>query len=161
MALAEKLYELRKKNHLSQEQLAEQLGVSRQAVSKWETGQSVPESDKILSISRYFGVSLDFLMKDETAVPPEDPASPEPAAEETGSDKPAKHDRKTLGLAACIGGIAGLILWGVLSIFAPSASDSIAESSVIQIDGGGILILLCLAAIVSGAFLILKNTKTK
>ena len=48
MALSEKLYELRKKGALSQEQLAEQLGVSRQAISKWESGKSVPETDTLI-----------------------------------------------------------------------------------------------------------------
>ena len=64
MALSEKLYELRKKSGLSQEQLAEQLGVSRQAISKWESGKSVRESDTLVSISQYFNVTLDYLMKD-------------------------------------------------------------------------------------------------
>ena len=69
MALSEKLYELRKKDGLSQEQLAERLGVSRQAVSKWESGKAVPESDTLISISEYFDVSLDYLMKeDDSAV---------------------------------------------------------------------------------------------
>lgn len=65
MALSEKLYTLRRKSGLSQEQLAEQLNVSRQAISKWEAGQSIPESDKLLSISNYFNVSLDYLMKED------------------------------------------------------------------------------------------------
>ena len=60
MALSEKLYELRKKRALSQEQLAEQLGVSRQAISKWESGKAVPETDTLISISKYFDVSLDY-----------------------------------------------------------------------------------------------------
>ena len=66
MELSEKLYSLRKKSGLSQEQLAEQLGVSRQAISKWESGQSVPESDKLITISNYFNVSLDYLMKQDS-----------------------------------------------------------------------------------------------
>ena len=61
MALSEKLYTLRKKSGLSQEQLAEQLNVSRQAISKWESGTSTPESDKLIAISQYFNVSLDYL----------------------------------------------------------------------------------------------------
>lgn len=65
MALSDKLYMLRKKSGLSQEQLAEQLIVSRQAISKWESGQSVPESEKLIAISNYFDVSLDYLLKDE------------------------------------------------------------------------------------------------
>ena len=64
MALPEKLYTLRKKSGLSQEQLAEALNVSRQAISKWEGGSATPESDKLLALSNYFGVSLDYLLKD-------------------------------------------------------------------------------------------------
>ena len=64
MALPEKLYALRKKSGLSQEQLAEALNVSRQAISKWESGSAMPESDKLLALSNYFGVSLDYLLKD-------------------------------------------------------------------------------------------------
>lgn len=65
MALSEKLYELRKKGGLSQEQLAEQLGVSRQAISKWESGKANPESDTLISISKFFNVTLDYLMKED------------------------------------------------------------------------------------------------
>lgn len=151
MALAEKLYELRKKSNLSQEQLAEQLGVSRQAISKWESGQAVPESDKLVAISNYFQVSLDYLMKEEIT-------RSETSAIETKSGK-SGNERKTLGLIACIGGIVCLILWGLISMLAPSASDNIAESSMIRIDGNGIVILICIFAIVSGAFLILKGSK--
>lgn len=72
MALPEKLYALRKKSGLSQEQLAEALNVSRQAISKWEGGSAMPESDKLLALSNYFGVSLDYLLKDgaPNAAPP-------------------------------------------------------------------------------------------
>ena len=51
--LSEKLYMLRKRSGLSQEQLAEQLNVSRQAISKWESGTSIPESDKLIAVSEY------------------------------------------------------------------------------------------------------------
>lgn len=59
MTLHEKIYELRKKNGLSQEALAESLGVSRQSVSKWETGEATPEVSKLLSLSKLFGVTTD------------------------------------------------------------------------------------------------------
>ncbi|MBQ6810740.1 MAG: helix-turn-helix transcriptional regulator [Firmicutes bacterium] len=62
--LADKIIELRKKNGWSQEQLGEQLGVSRQSVSKWETGLAVPELDNIMQMSELFGVSTDYLLKD-------------------------------------------------------------------------------------------------
>lgn len=65
MILADKIIHLRKKAGWSQEELAEQLGVSRQSVSKWEGAQSIPDMDKILQMSRLFGVSTDYLLKDE------------------------------------------------------------------------------------------------
>ena len=65
MIMADKIMELRKKNGWSQEELAEKLGVSRQAVSKWESAQSAPDTQRILEMSRIFGVSTDYLLKDE------------------------------------------------------------------------------------------------
>ena len=63
--LAEKIMTLRKKNGWSQEELANQLSVSRQSVSKWESAQSVPELEKILMMSKLFGVTTDYLLKDD------------------------------------------------------------------------------------------------
>ncbi len=65
MILAEKITNLRKKNGWSQEELAEKMQVSRQAVSKWEGAQTVPDLEKILALSRLFGVTTDYLLKDE------------------------------------------------------------------------------------------------
>ena len=65
MILAEKVQALRKKNNWSQEELAEQLNISRQSVSKWESGASIPDIDKIIAMSSLFGVSTDYLLKDE------------------------------------------------------------------------------------------------
>ena len=64
--LGEKIAELRKQNHMSQEELASRLGISRQSVSKWESGQSQPEIDKLLQLSELFHVSVDYLLKDST-----------------------------------------------------------------------------------------------
>lgn len=65
MILADKIIELRKKSGMSQEELAEKLGVSRQSVSKWESAQSTPDLNRILKMSEVFGVSTDYLLKDE------------------------------------------------------------------------------------------------
>lgn len=65
MKLADKIIEERKKNGWSQEELAEQLDVSRQSVSKWESAQSVPDLNRILQMADLFGVSTDYLLKDE------------------------------------------------------------------------------------------------
>ena len=65
MIFADKLIQLRKKSGWSQEELAEQMDVSRQSVSKWEGAQSVPDLEKMVRLSRLFGVSTDYLLKDE------------------------------------------------------------------------------------------------
>ena len=65
MIFADKLILLRKKAGWSQEELAEQMNVTRQSVSKWEGAQSVPDLDKMIRLSELFGVSTDYLLKDE------------------------------------------------------------------------------------------------
>lgn len=63
MNISEKLFSLRKVNNLTQEELAERLDVSRQSVSKWESGQALPEVDKLLALSTVFNVTTDYLLK--------------------------------------------------------------------------------------------------
>lgn len=70
MSISEKIQQLRKKNGFSQEQLAEKLEVSRQAVSKWENGTSFPDIEKLVLISELFQVSTDSLVKDEEVFKP-------------------------------------------------------------------------------------------
>ena len=69
MILADKIIELRRRNDWTQDDLAERLDVSRQSVSKWEGGLAYPGLDKIVEMSRIFGVSTDYLLKDETDEP--------------------------------------------------------------------------------------------
>lgn len=68
MSFADRLRELRTNNRYSQEQLAERLSVSRQAISKWETGESLPDVDKAMLICDFFGVTLDFLLREREDV---------------------------------------------------------------------------------------------
>lgn len=68
MKLGEKIYQLRKEKGLSQEALAEQIGTTRQAVSKWENDQGFPETEKLLQLATIFEVSTDFLLKDEKTI---------------------------------------------------------------------------------------------
>ncbi len=65
MTLSEKIAKLRRRHGWSQEELAEKMDVSRQAVSKWEGGQALPDLDKLVRLSTLFGVSTDYLLKDE------------------------------------------------------------------------------------------------
>ena len=66
MNLNQKISQLRNDNNWSQEELAEKLNVSRQSVSKWESGQAKPDLDKIIALSDIFDVSTDYLLKDDT-----------------------------------------------------------------------------------------------
>ena len=63
MDFSEKLLTLRKANNMTQEQLAEKLDVSRQSISKWESGQATPELEKIVAMSAVFNVTTDYLLK--------------------------------------------------------------------------------------------------
>ena len=156
MALSEKLYELRKKGGLSQEQLAEQLGVSRQAVSKWESGKAVPESDTLISISKYYNVSLDYLMKENDLV-----SEMVADKDETQIKANSRRDKRFFGIVTCLIGIVCLLAWGIVSIFMPTTSDRIGTSSMITIDGNGVFLIICLAAIIIGAVLLLKSSSDK
>ena len=74
MDMADRIQQVRKTGGLSQEEFADRLGVSRQAVSKWESGQSVPDAEKIVRMSEVFGVTTDYLLKGVR--PAEDTAEP-------------------------------------------------------------------------------------
>lgn len=82
MKLQEKILYCRKKAGLSQEALAERLGISRQAVSKWETGDAVPEISKLLLLANTFGVSTDWLLSDD------EPEEEKAAGPDSVQDKP-------------------------------------------------------------------------
>ena len=75
MILADKIVEQRKKNGWSQEELAEKMDVSRQSISKWESAQSVPDMGRLIRLSQLFGVSTDYLLKDELEQPETAPSA--------------------------------------------------------------------------------------
>ena len=84
MKLNEKIYYYRKAAKLSQEELAEAVGVSRQAVSKWELGESTPELDKLLALARACGVTTDELLSDSEPQPAQTEPEPEQAPPPAG-----------------------------------------------------------------------------
>lgn len=73
MAFGERLQEVRKRSGLTQEEFAEQLQVSRQSVSRWESGRGYPEMEKIIFICNRYGVTMDGLFKEEVPTPGEPP----------------------------------------------------------------------------------------
>ena len=103
MTLCEKLIDLRRKAGLSQEQMAQQLDVSRQAVSKWECGDAAPDLDKLRTICTYFGVTTDYLIWENEEDTPQTAAS--------------KQDVNVRGRNGIFGDVLLLVLlgswWGV------------------------------------------------
>ncbi|MBO4872026.1 MAG: helix-turn-helix transcriptional regulator [Lachnospiraceae bacterium] len=123
MILADKIIELRKKNGWSQEELADVLNVSRQSVSKWESAQSIPDMNRILKMSEVFGVSTDYLLKDEMDAPeylaqPESDSSLRSVSMEEAQDfltvKEKNARQVSLGVLLCILSPAVLLLLGAL-----------------------------------------------
>lgn len=100
MTLGEKLQTLRTGAELSQEDLAEKLGVSRQAVSKWELDKTVPDVKYIVELSNLFRVSTDYLLKDRKTVPPPGTCSPEKPPPDTAPTPPTEEPLRVR--AACI-----------------------------------------------------------
>ena len=74
MTFGEKLQALRQRTGMSQDALAERLNVSRQAVSRWERDETMPETDKVVALADIFGVTTDYLLRPQTQqqTPPED-----------------------------------------------------------------------------------------
>ncbi len=142
MTLAEKILTLRTGQNLSQGELAEKLDVSRQSVSKWETGQSVPELDKLIKLADLFGVSVDQLVRDGGA--------PEAAAEAPKVETPPAAqpqivyvERPRRGLTTtqilgvvCTAGGAGLCL-----ISAATANDEVFLIGLVVLIAGLPLLL--------------------
>lgn len=99
MSLAKKMIELRKQQNLSQQDLADRLGVSRQAISRWETGAVQPLADSVKSLAQVFQVSTDHLLNDDLDTPTPPPtAQPAPPQEKPKSAR--KHRKWLLALAA-------------------------------------------------------------
>lgn len=128
MTTGEKLSRLRRENNYTQEQLADRLGVSRQSISKWESDAAYPETDRIIELSRLYGCTADYLLKDEA----EEVQKTEQGTEMSGMDGFIRipfllHERKSektvLGMPLwCVGKNAkgfiavGLFARGVISV---------------------------------------------
>ena len=105
MEFHEKLYTLRKQKGLSQEELAYRLNVSRQTISKWEMGDSTPDMEKLMAISRFFGVSLDELVMDKSPQQSVTGGIVEKCKREIWTEKNKEKVKRGLKIAAVIFGI--------------------------------------------------------
>ncbi len=153
MILADKIIDLRKKAGWSQEELAEKLAVTRQSVSKWEGAQSIPDMDKVVQMSRLFGVTTDYLLKDEIEIA-------EPMVNADDRQPPLR--RVTIGeasdyLALRRAAAPKMALATMLCVFSPIALIGLAAVSELSVSifsiredvaaGIGLCVLLVLVAV--------------
>ena len=169
MILADKIINERKKNGWSQEELAEQLSVSRQSVSKWEGSQAVPDLQKIVAMADIFGVSTDYLLKDEIEVVGGTEIIPE-VVEIDGSEELVRVSLEEANSFINISkenapkiaaGVSLCILSPVVLIFLAALSDL--SNTIISENAGvaiGVLVLLVMVAVAVAIF-ILCGAKTK
>lgn len=117
MTFGNRLYDLRKKKGLSQEELGEKINVSRQTVSKYELGEAIPDMEKLVMLSDYFGVSLDELVlgvTHEEAAAPASPSFLREKVEALATEANKKRAKKTARLILII--LFGFVLIDLLSL---------------------------------------------
>ena len=133
MKLGEKLQQLRRQSGLSQEQLAARLTVSRQAVSKWELDETMPDTENVIQLSRLFGVSCDYLLREEVDEQgaPVQPATP---GEAHLTEQGWIHNATVLSLTVCAVGLL-FAIGGALYV---TSFDPAIIGLIIQL--GGILL---------------------
>ncbi len=157
MILADKIIELRKKNGWSQEELAEQLDVSRQAVSKWESAQAIPDMVRIVRMSELFGVSTDYLLKDdaERAEPAADVDYPDSFVRTvTLQEANAFLDTRLYNAGRVAIGVMLCILSPILLIYLSGAMDlGRLPLSEMQAVGIGLVVLLALVGAAVAIFI--------
>lgn len=167
MIFADKIADLRKKNGWSQEELANQLGVSRQAVSKWESASSIPDLDKIVKMSLIFGVSTDYLLKDSLEAGRESEEVMECNTAELGMDEKAIQmismesanvylellqqisSKIALGVSLCI--LSPIMLIGLTGVSGQKKGIILSAEAAVGI---GMTILLLMVAVAAAIFII-------
>ena len=154
MILADKIIRLRRKNGWSQEELAEKMNVSRQAVSKWESAQTVPDLEKILMLGALFGVTTDYLLKDELEseefTSGEDSAIRRLTLAEANEYLALRKNASVRMAAATFLCIVSVIPLLILSALAESPAYGILENSA---SAAGLIVLFLFIAAAVAAFL--------
>ncbi len=155
MILADKIVTLRKRAGWSQEELAAQLGVSRQSVSKWEGAQSVPDMQKVVQMSRLFGVTTDYLLKEELGEPEPAPAESDAPLRRVTMEQAADYlaqrqaaaPKLALATLLCVLSPVALLLLAALSDRPGAALSENAAAGI------GLCVLLVLVAAAVAVFI--------
>jgi transcriptional regulator with XRE-family HTH domain len=149
--IGETIYNLRRKQGLSQEQLAEIIGVSRQTVSKWEGNQSTPDLEKLMALAACFQVSMDVLTGyGSGTTQPVEPVATEPAPKGLNLSRVA-------GLVLCVLGLISLLVCLVILLVYPQSMDNLGNSFTVIIDGTGAVYGMCILAMVVGTYLLVRK----
>ncbi len=154
MTLGRKLQELRREKNWTQEELAEKTGVSRQALSRWESDAALPDTKNIIQLARLFGVSTDYLLLD--------------SGEQRTGTQPRRFSTTVLGAAMLALGAAGILLFEILTpvfsyrhevIWAGTGQSSVYTGmfAYIRYERLGWLLTLCLIAALAGAALLIAG----
>ena len=155
MILADKIMTLRKKCGWSQEELAEKMNVSRQSISKWEGAQSVPDLDKILKLCQVFGVSTDYLLKEEIEEPEVNEDVYEPLNVKHISAEFANEFmdiKKTSAFRIAIGSTICVLSPIVLILMCGLAETGMIMENIAMAIGLGVLLCMVIVAVVIFVF---------
>lgn len=162
-----KIADCRKKTGMTQEDLAEKLKISRQAVSRWETGEAMPDTEKIIQLSRLFQVSTDYLLLDEKMEIEEKTATPESSKTEKNAED--KRTRRALRIymgkfLLIIGTVmlgATLIGVAIFANFITSWYTALGRYGTVLFRGWGFLPFLLGIFLLAGGWIVLINEYRK
>ena len=146
--LSENIFRYRRSLGLSQEQLADRIGVSRQTISKWEGGQSAPDVEKLIVLSECFDITIDALIRGDSEIPEKPKAA-------DGQNEPI-DPITVLGVVICVLGLLCMMLLCVLQILYPASLDVLNETSmtVVTFNGTGIVFGFCMISVIVGLIII-------
>lgn len=163
MTFGEKLQRLRKAKGWTQEDLAAQICISRQALSKWEQGAVIPDTENVLQISKIFGVSTDYLLNDDYESDADIPAVH--TSTETLTKKYQSKTQAIIGAClSCLGFVSFFVLY-IVGIYSPVTYPA-AEGSDHVVSGFGVFVSenrlewvvgLCILAIIAGVVVVLSS----
>ncbi|MDE6141767.1 MAG: helix-turn-helix domain-containing protein [Bacilli bacterium] len=135
MSIGQKLSDLRKSKHLSQEEVADRLGVTRQTISKWETDQSTPDFDKIIPICELYGLSSDELLGNVNSDDNKEKKGEQPVSIEDNKENNIMKRKKSIGVSLGILSYFLAIVWIMIAIPVLTINPIVASAIFLLICG--------------------------